>query len=108
MELTFADDPDESRFEAHLEDGGLAAVMTYRLGRGWIALLHTEVRPELGGQGVAGRFATWAFEEMRERGLRVVPSCPFIAAWLPRHPEVHDLLLRDADRAAAEREMGPD
>lgn len=100
--LTFADAPEAERFEARLEDGDLAAIMTYRLGTGWIALLHTEVEPELAGRGIAGRFATWVFDEVRRRDLKVVPSCPFIVAWLPRHPEVHDLLLRDADRAAAE------
>ena len=103
--LDFSDAPDQERYEARLDDGGLAAVIDYRLDSRWIALLHTDVKPEFGGRGVASRFATWAFEDARARGLKVVPSCPYIRAWIPRHSEFHDLLARASDAvplAAAE------
>jgi predicted GNAT family acetyltransferase len=95
--LRFADAPDDERYEARAEDGELMAVITYRLGTRWIALLHTEVRPEFEGRGIASRFVAWAFEDARARGLKVVPNCPYVRTWLPRHPEVHDVLLRASD-----------
>lgn len=93
--LHIKDAHDDERYEASLgDDDRLVAVMTYRLGQRWIALLHTEVRPEYEGRGIAGRMVTWVFDDARARGLKVIPRCPYINAWLPRHSEVHDVLLR--------------
>jgi uncharacterized protein len=93
------DAPQASRYEARLDgEEGLAAIVEYRLGSGWIAFLHTEVRPDLEGQGVGGRVARAVIEAARGRGLKVIPRCPFISAWLTRHPEHHDVLLRPLDR----------
>ena len=95
--LNFTDAPDDERYEARTDDGELMAVITYRLSPRWIALLHTKVQPAFEGRGIASRFAAWAFEDARSRGLKVVPNCPYIRAWLPRHPEVHDVLARASD-----------
>ena len=103
--LHFADAPSEERYEARAEDDELTAVITYRLGTRWIAFLHTEVRPEFEGRGIASRFVAWAFEDARARHLKVVPNCPYVRAWLPRHPEAHDVLLRASD---AEPEPDPE
>lgn len=93
--LHVSDAPQAARFEGRLEgEEGLAAFVDYRLGSGWIAFLHTEVRPDLEGRGVGGRMAEGVLGAARERGLKVIPSCPFISAWLARHPEHHDVLLR--------------
>ena len=99
--LNFTDAPDEERYEARTDDGELMAVMTYRLSSRWIALLHTKVQPAFEGRGVASHFAAWAFEDARARRLKVVPSCPYILGWLPRHPEVHDVLARASDAGPA-------
>jgi predicted GNAT family acetyltransferase len=96
--LHVVDAPEEERYEATLGDEDqIVAVLTYRLGSSWIALLHTEVWPEYEGRGIAGRLVSWVFDDARARGLKVIPRCPYILAWLPRHPEVHDLLLRPLD-----------
>lgn len=102
--LHFADAPDDERYEARTDEGELMAVITYRLSTRRIALLHTNVQPEFEGRGIASRFAAWAFEDARVRGLKVVPNCPYIRAWLPRHPEVHDLLARASDAGPAPAE----
>ena len=97
--LTVSDAPGSSRYEARLEgEDDLAAIVEYRLGSGSIAFLHTEVRPDLEGQGVGGRVAAGVIEAARARGLKVIPRCPFIAAWLARHPEHHDILLHPLER----------
>lgn len=91
--LRVVDAPDRRRYEGYLE--GLAepaAIVTYRRDGERVALLHTEVRPEHEGRGIASRIVTAVFEDARARGLRVIARCPYILAWLPRHPEVHDLL----------------
>lgn len=50
-------------------------------------LFHTEVNKEYSGQGLAGELARFAVESTINSGKSVVPVCPFVAGWLPRHPE---------------------
>ena len=72
-------------------DGKLAATW-YRRHRGKIIFTHTEVPPELEGHGVGGALARAALTYARKEGLRVVPLCPFIAAFIKRHKEFQDLV----------------
>jgi uncharacterized protein len=65
-----------------------------------IVLVHTEVVPAVEGRGVASRLVSAALDDIRARGLRVVPICPFVRHYLGRHPEYGDLLVRP--RAVAE------
>lgn len=53
---------------------------------------HTEVPPALEGRGIGSALMRHILDHVRERGLRVVPLCPFMAAYLRRHPEHADLI----------------
>lgn len=89
------DNVEAERYELRLgDDEALAALITYRRSEHWIALLHTEVQPGFEGRGIGSRIATMAFDDARERNLKIIPKCPFIVRWLERHPEQHDALLR--------------
>ena len=66
--------------------------VVYRLGRDHITLVHTEVDPAHSGQGHAATLARGALDDARERGLRVVPSCPYVASYIAKHPEYADLV----------------
>lgn len=79
-----------SRFEIDLD--GEHAVLTFRRRDDVLVLNHTEVPAQHEGQGVAGRLARHAMEYARENGLRIVPRCPYVTAWLKRHPEYQDLV----------------
>lgn len=59
-----------------------------------IVLVHTEVAPAVEGRGVGSRLVSAALDDIRARGLRLVPICPFVRAYLGRHPEHGDLLAR--------------
>jgi len=50
-------------------------------------LLHTEVPPEHEGQGYGGALAKAALDYARAEKLRVIPTCPFVRAYVKRHPE---------------------
>ena len=94
-ELHVRDVPDESRYEARTgDDPTLAALIDYRVGKSWIALVHTEVRDGFEGQGIGSRLVRAVLEDLRERQIPVVPKCPFVIGWLQRHPEQHDVLFR--------------
>lgn len=78
------------RFETRVD--GQLALIAYRRGEGRITLVHTEVPEALSGQGVGSRLVRGALDLIRAEGLRVVPRCSFVAAYMARHPETGDLL----------------
>jgi len=79
-----------SRFE--LDAGGVMAFMNYRLRDGVITLDHTETPPQGRGRGIASQLTAGVLEIARARGLKVVPRCPFVRAYVAKHPEFGDLL----------------
>ena len=82
----------ESRFEASSLDG--LAYLRYRVLRnGTFVLIHTEVPPKLEGRGLGGRIARTALEFARARGAKVIVLCPYVSAFIERHPEYKDLVL---------------
>ncbi|MBC6994983.1 GNAT family N-acetyltransferase [Neolewinella lacunae] len=82
--------PEKYRFE--VISGGLTSKLEYRLGRNRLALVHTEVPEELAGQGIGSALVTTALTYAREHDLIVLPYCPFVAAYLERHPEWEDIV----------------
>lgn len=78
-----------TRFE--IDDGGVIAMLTYHEGNRHITLIHTEVPEALNGRGYGGALAKTALEYARANGLRVIVHCPFVRAYLERHPEYAEL-----------------
>jgi len=83
-------DADRRRFYIPLDEG--EAHLDYRIeDEETLDYAHTYVSPELRGQGLAGRVVEKALDHARDEGLKVVPSCPFVASFLKDHPEYQDL-----------------
>lgn len=76
----------QHRFE-HRENGE-TAILQYSLHDGAMDLLHTEVPPFMGGTGVGRALAEYAFAYAKEQDLPVIVHCPFVSAYVKRHPEV--------------------
>lgn len=89
-ELRVADAPLQLRYEAWLGDR-LAGFIRYTVDDGVVTLVHTDVDPVFEGRGVGADLVEGALRDLRERGLRVEPLCPFVAATMRRHPEWDDL-----------------
>lgn len=85
-QITVRDNPDELRYEL-LVDGKPAGEILYRLRPDAVVLVHTGVAPEFEGQGLGGKLVAGALADIRARGLRPVAVCPFVRAYLQRHPE---------------------
>lgn len=84
-------EPDESRYEA-LVQGNLAGFVSYHLQPGIVTVLHTEVDPAFEGQGIGSELVRGMLDDIRRSGGRVLPICPFVKAYLNRHPEYGDLV----------------
>ena len=72
-------------------DGHLAATY-YAISDGVITFIHTEVPPELGGKGIASRLIRGALDQVRADGLKVIPQCPFVKAFIEKNASYQDLL----------------
>jgi predicted GNAT family acetyltransferase len=91
MSAEIRDNPDRSRFE--MDAGNDIAVVNYRLTPGVITLSHTEVPEELEGQGLGSTIVRGVLDVVRMRGLKVVPACGFVAAFIRKNPDYRDLLV---------------
>lgn len=87
-----------SRYEIR-EDGALAGFAAYRLEGRTITFHHTEVGPEFGGRGLALDLVSYALADARERGLAVVPLCPYVRRVISRAPERYLDLVPAGERA---------
>lgn len=85
------DNPTRNRFEIDLGDGGFAFA-AYDLLPGAIRFTHTEVPESHSGQGLGTALIQAGLAAARERGLNVIPICPFFRAYLKKHPEERDLV----------------
>ena len=92
MEVT--DNRQESRYEARV-DGELAGFSAYELTDGGIMILHTEVDDAYEGRGVGSAMVRQMLDRIRADGdLKVTVLCPFVNAWLRKHPDYQELTRR--------------
>lgn len=84
------DNPAAGRYEARVD--GQLAVITYQRSEDRITFIHTGVPPTLEGRGIASKMAHVALEDARAAGLAVIPRCPFVTAYIRRHPAYADLV----------------
>lgn len=89
MPNTVRNNTELQRFE--LDANGHTAVAYYHVSPGVITFTHTEVPQELSGRGIGSALARGALEIVRAQGLKVVAKCPFISAYMDKHPELNDL-----------------
>jgi predicted GNAT family acetyltransferase len=75
-------------------DGHLAEMTFSRAGETLMIIDHTDVPDALRGQGVGDRLVERAVADARERGIKIVPLCPFAASRFRKHPEYQDVLSK--------------
>ncbi len=80
----------ENEFE--LEVDGHRAIAAYQLDDDTITFTHTLVPKKLEGRGIASKLIRAALDSARDRGLKVIPICPFVKAFIERHPEYQALV----------------
>lgn len=90
--IIVTDNPDAGRYEAHIGER-IAGFAEYRRIRDRVVFTHTETLDEFAGRGVGTHLAAGALDDVRARGLRATPHCPFIRRYIERHPQYADLVL---------------
>ena len=78
--------------ELELDLDGQRAIAAYQIEGDTIVFTHTAVPPAIEGRGVASKLNRFALDTSRDRGMKVVPQCAFVRAYIERHPEYRDLV----------------
>lgn len=88
--LSVMKNAESRRYEGFL-DGEQVGFADYRERDDVVVLPHTVVPEQYGGRGFAGQIVRFALDDIRAGGKKVVPSCPYVDAWIDKHPEYADL-----------------
>lgn len=89
------DNVQEHRFEMTLGEGKSAFINYTEADAAVLALTHTEVPGEFEGKGIGSALVKGTFEIIRAKGMKFVPRCQFVSAYLRRHPEYQSLVAND-------------
>jgi len=92
VEIKVTDHPEESRYEAYV-DGELAGFAKYRRRPDAVEFVRTEVAEGYAGKGVGTALAKGALDAVQESGEKIIPTCPFIAEYVARHPEYQNMVI---------------
>ncbi len=79
----------ENRFEVLINE--YPSRLDYILEKDTLVMTHVGVHPELRGKGVAGRLTQFVLEYAKAKSLRVIPMCPYVAAYIQRNPQYLEL-----------------
>lgn len=93
-ETVVRDNPAEHRYEIHV-DGALAGFTVYQPGDGLLAFVHTEIDDAYAGQGLAKVLVGATLDDVRARGLAVLPFCPFVRGFIAKNADYLDLVPQD-------------
>ena len=91
LTATVRDNEAAHRYELLVGEARVGELI-YRARDGVVTLIHTEISPKFEGHGLGEQLVAYALDDVRTRGLRIVPVCPFVAAYLRRHTEYEDLV----------------
>ncbi|WP_269714805.1 GNAT family N-acetyltransferase [Caulobacter sp. NIBR2454] len=78
------------RYELAID--GDVAVVTYNLGASGLMVTETLVPEALEGRGLASRLAKHVIADAKQRGIVILPVCPFFAGYFQKHPEHADVV----------------
>lgn len=88
------DDPDSHSYVVDVE-GKRVGKTVYHMRQGRHVFVHTEVDDAHEGRGIGSKLVRSALDDVRAKGGKVVVLCPFVTAFMSRHPEYQDLIDRE-------------
>jgi predicted GNAT family acetyltransferase len=91
MTTTVTEQPARHRYEIAVDDA-LAGFTMFTIDGDVAIMSHTMIDREYEGRGLGSTLIGSALDDLRQRGVTVVPRCPFVRAFIDEHPEYQDLL----------------
>ena len=93
MEHELINNETARQYEFHID--GFVPRIIYKRSGDKIYLIHTEVPKELGGGRIAHSLVEKVLEDIRQKGIKLIPLCPFVIKYLKLHPEWQFLVYKD-------------
>lgn len=93
---TLVDNTAEERYQ--FDVGGDMAVIEYIRQPQYIILTHTHVPAHYEGKGIGKELVEAVLEDIRDKGVPVVPQCSFVAHYIFRHPEWEQIVFKEVVR----------
>lgn len=91
VDVAVRDNREQHRYEAYV-GAALAGWSDYHEQPGLVTVMHTEVDRAFEGMGIGAELVRGMLDDIRRRDARVLAVCPFVSAYLRRHPEYADLV----------------
>lgn len=91
MSLDIQLDQKRNQFTAQV-DGKECTLHFYPIHASLLDYYSTYVPPELRGRGYAGEIVEYALRHAKANGLKIIPSCSYVRAYIDRHPEWRDIV----------------
>jgi hypothetical protein len=85
------DNSERGQFEIRV-DGEMAGLAAYHQVGANLDFTHTEIDDRFEGQGLGSLLIRAALDTARERGMGVLPHCPFVRSYIERHQEYLELV----------------
>ena len=82
---------EKKRFELEVENK-IAFIEYILTNENIMFLTHTEVPIALEGKGVGSAIVSQTLQYIKKKGYTLTPLCPFVAAYVKRHPEWKSIL----------------
>jgi predicted GNAT family acetyltransferase len=92
MSYQLIDNKEKKRYEFSLPEH--TPLIEYIRTKDKIYLTHTEVPTALEGQGIGTELVKQVLDDIKQKDLELVPLCPFVAAYIKKHPEYKALVLK--------------
>lgn len=89
----------DHRYEL-VENDEVVAIAQYRVAGNEVTITHTEVDAENEGRGRGSELARQALDDLKMRGMRVVPACRFIASYIGKNEQYRDLVSSERGNTA--------
>ena len=93
MDYQLINNETDKQYEFHID--GFVPRIVYTKSGDKIYLTHIEVSKELGGRGIASSLVKSVLEDIQQKGLSLIPLCPFVIKYIRRHPEWEPLVFKD-------------
>ena len=92
---TLTNDEAAGRYRLSVDGEAVGYVDYDPIGATSILLKHTEVDARHEGKGYGGKLVAGVLDDLRSRGMTVLPICPYAMAWIKRHREYLDVVRED-------------